>query len=108
MNLGGLSVRWSYKNNATTCHINNGDQEIISRTTKVRHGDTKEKQIGRFLSFRKSMMHLRAVDENNEIINLVSREQRTAMWNDFKQQIKSPLRVNAITANNAVRVAVNA
>lgn len=86
MNLGGLSVRWSYKNNATTCHIINGDQEVISRTTKVRHGDTKEKQVGRFFSFRKSMDHLA---EQNEL----SRQQRTQIWNDFKQHIKSPIRV---------------
>jgi 6-phosphogluconolactonase (cycloisomerase 2 family) len=108
MNLGGLSVRWSYKNNATTCHIINGDQEIISRTTKVRHGDVKEKQIGRFLAFRKSMNHLIAKNENGEDISLVPRQQRTEMWNDFKQQIKSPLRVNAVNAVNAVRVAVTA
>jgi len=90
MNLGGLNVRWSYKNNATTCHIINGDQEIISRTTKVRHGDVKEKQVGRFLSFRKSMNHLFDKEKN---VELVSRQQRTAMWNDFKQNIKSPIRV---------------
>ena len=90
MNLGGLNVRWSYKNNATTCHIINGDQEIISRTAKVRHGDVKEKQVGRFLSFRKSMAHLFNKEEGTE---LVSRQQRTQMWNDFKQNIKSPIRV---------------
>lgn len=93
MNLGGLSVRWSYKNNATTCHIINGDQEIISRATKVRHGDVKEKQVGRFFSFRKSMDHLIVKDENGEDISTISRQQRTQMWNDFKQNIKSPIRV---------------
>lgn len=92
MNLGGLNVRWSYKNNATTCHISNGDQEIISRTTKVRHGDVREKQVGRFLSFKKSMAHLFNKEEG---IELVAREKRTQMWNDFKQNIKSPIRVGA-------------
>jgi len=108
MNLGGLNVRWSYKNNATTCHIINGDQEVISRTTKVRHGDTKEKQIGRFLSFRKSMKHLIVKNEFNEDVSVINREQRTDIWNDFKQQIKSPLRMNAVNAVNAVRVAAQA
>ena len=89
MNLGGLNVCWSYKNNATTCHIISGDQEIISRTTKVRHGDLKEKQVGRFISFRKSMTHL--AEQNG-----LSRQQRTQMWNDFKQNIKSPIRVMTI------------
>jgi len=93
MNLGGLNVRWQYKNNATTCHIVNGDEEVISRTTKVRHGDLKEKQVGRFIAFRKSMYHL-AAD------NVIPREQRTAMWNDFKQHIKSPIR----SVNNQVLV----
>ena len=86
MNLGGTNIRWQYKNNATTCHILNDDQEIVSRTVKVRHNDLKEKQIGRFMAFRKSMAHLAEH-------NIIPKEQRTQMWNDFKIKIKSPIRV---------------
>jgi len=100
MNLGGHSVRWQYKGNATTCIIG-GTQErpFISRTVKVREGDVKIKEQGRLRSFRKAMFHLRSInEETKQVTELIPREQRAEMWKDFRTEIKSPIRFPEATA----------
>lgn len=91
MNLGNQSVRWSYSPNKknVTCFIstlrdNNGKRaELSAKGAKIKNDC---KLNARFISFKGAMNTIREKASLN-------REERTNVWRDFFNTVKSPIRV---------------
>lgn len=89
--LGKKVVRWVYDGNKTICIIQEPQKSkeetaevIVSGEVKRYVKDTADKRLGRKLSFERAMTQ--AVSEN-----LIPKEERKEIWNDFRETIKQPV-----------------
>jgi hypothetical protein len=86
MKTKNFKVRFGYNKNQTTATLVDREQkeDIATRFVKVREGDSYNKKDGRFFSFKKLMKHVAEKE-------LLTKEQRTSMWNSFKENVTSNL-----------------
>ena len=85
MNTPNTKVRFSYDGNKTTATVINRatGEEITNRFVRVRQSDSFDKKTGRAAAFKKAMTHVAAS-------NLVSKEEREQLWNNFRTTVKQP------------------
>lgn len=84
--IGTNLVNFQYKGKRTHCIVKNAGKEIIADVhVKVCADDLalQSKERGRFWAFKKAMNTLK----DNVIL---SREERSQMWSDFRNNIRQP------------------
>lgn len=80
-------VRFEYKNQKTKAIVlNRADKTVLAeRSTKVRHGDIFDKKEGRKYAFQKVMSYIAEQD-------ILPKQERTALWLNFRTVVKQPSR----------------
>lgn len=83
--LGNFLVRFRYNGKATTCQVLNSDRSVIAESTINRfHTDKPNKKLARKLTFTKVM-------KKTVVNNLLPKEERALIWNDFRNNITQPI-----------------
>jgi hypothetical protein len=74
------------KDNSITTIVKNrkNNEPIFDRTVRLRGTDTPNKIVGRRFAFEKAMTHARKY-------NVLPKTEVTALWNDFRSNLKQPL-----------------
>lgn len=84
MLVGNTKVQWIYAGNNTTCIIKEGEEILMKKTVKRFAKDLPNKRLARKVSFSKSMQLI----SQGEVL---PKEQRSAMWNQFRTTINQPI-----------------
>lgn len=89
MRTNSTLVQFQYDGNVTKCNIKDRKtkETIITSISKRRKTDVYNKSLGRKLAFQRAMTQ--AV-----LKNILPREERTALWNNFRTVVKQPKFVN--------------
>lgn len=89
--LGNKIVKWIYDGKKTICLIQEPQKRredepntIVMGEVKKYAKDISDKRVGRKLSFQRAMTL--AVETG-----VISKAERTNIWNDFREQIKQPV-----------------
>ncbi len=80
--IANVNVRFEYKGRKTTCEILNINREPIAKAfVKRAVDDIDDKRLGRKKAFKKAM---------NLSSSILSKQERTAIWNQFRETVKQP------------------
>lgn len=83
--LGGKTVRWVYDGKSTHCEIKRDKETVLATgSVKLFHKDIPNKRVARNNAFRLAMTQ--AAERNT-----ISKEERTAIWADYRATIKQPV-----------------
>lgn len=78
-------IQFQYDGNVTKCNIKDRKTKeiIITSISKRRKTDMYDKSFGRKLAFQRAMTQAM-------LKNILSREERTVLWNNFRTIVKQP------------------